>query len=106
MPAKSKSQQKLFQIVLGVRQGKIKREDVSKTVLDIVDGPMTDEQIEHFTVLKEDIMTTPQNTLGMGAVNINGGPDIVKTKHDRHLIALSEYILKHIDRSKRKYKRY
>lgn len=51
-------------------------------------------------------MTAPQNTLGMGAVNINGGPDIVKTKHDRHLIALSEYILKHIDRSKRKYKRY
>lgn len=106
MPAKSKSQQKLFQIVLAVRHGKIKREDVSKTVLDIVDGPMTNEQIEHFTVLKEDMMSTPQNTLGMGAVNINGGSDMIKSKSDRHLIALSEYILKHIDRSKRKYKRY
>lgn len=53
MPAKSKSQQKLFQLALAVRNGDLKREEVSKSVLDIVDGNMTNEQIKDFTVLEE-----------------------------------------------------
>ena len=53
MPAKSKSQQKLFQLALAVRNGDLKREKVSKSVLDIVDGNMTNEQIKDFTVLEE-----------------------------------------------------
>lgn len=53
MPAKSKAQQKLFQLALAVRNGDMKREDVSKSVLDIVDGNMTNEQIKDFTVLEE-----------------------------------------------------
>ena len=31
----------------------MKREEVSKSVLDIVDGNMTNEQIKDFTVLEE-----------------------------------------------------
>lgn len=53
MPAKSKAQQKLFQLALAVRNGDLKREEVSKSVLDIVDGNMTNEQIKDFTVLEE-----------------------------------------------------
>lgn len=53
MPAKSKAQQKLFQLALAVRNGDMKREEVSKSVLDIVDGNMTNEQIKDFTVLEE-----------------------------------------------------
>jgi hypothetical protein len=52
MPAQSKSQQRLFSMALAVRHGKLKRSDVNKSVLDIVDGDMTDEQIKHFTKLK------------------------------------------------------
>ena len=53
MPAKSKAQQKLFQLALAVRNGDMKREEVSKSVLDSVDGNMTNEQIKDFTVLEE-----------------------------------------------------
>ena len=53
MPAKSKAQQKLFQMALAVRHGDLDRSKVYKSVLDIVDSDMTDEQIKHFTVLKE-----------------------------------------------------
>lgn len=52
MPAKSKSQQRLFGMALAVRNGKMKRSDVSKSVLDIVDGDMTDQQIEDFASTK------------------------------------------------------
>ena len=52
MPAQSKSQQRLFSMALAVRHGKLKRSDVNKSVIDIVDGDMTDTQIEHFTKLK------------------------------------------------------
>ena len=48
MPSKSKAQQKLFGMVLAVRRGDIPRSDVDKEVLDIVDGKMTDKQIEDF----------------------------------------------------------
>ena len=47
MPAKSKAQQKLFCMALAVRKGDLKRSEVSQSVLDIVDGDMTNEQISH-----------------------------------------------------------
>ena len=50
MPATSKSQQRLFSMVLAVRKGKLKRTEVYKSVLDIVDSDMTDKEIEEFTV--------------------------------------------------------
>lgn len=48
MPAKSKSQQRLFGMALAVRRGEMKRGDVWKEVLDIVDSDMTDKEIEDF----------------------------------------------------------
>lgn len=53
MPATSKSQQRLFCMALAVRKGDLKRSEVSKEVLGIVDSKMTDKEIEDFTVLKE-----------------------------------------------------
>ena len=38
MPAKSKSQQRLFGMALAVRRGELKRSEVDDEVLDIVDG--------------------------------------------------------------------
>lgn len=52
MPAKSKAQQKLFGMALAVRRGELKRDEVEKEVLDIVDGDMTDKDIEDFAVTK------------------------------------------------------
>ena len=48
MPAKSKAQQELFGMALAVRRGELERSKVSKEVLDIVDGKMTDKEIEDF----------------------------------------------------------
>ena len=48
MPAKNKSQQRLFSMALAVRKGKLKRGDVYKSVLDIVDSDMTNKEIEDF----------------------------------------------------------
>lgn len=61
MPAKSKAQQRLFGMALAVRRGKMKRGEVWKEVLDIVDSDMTDKEIEDFAKtshksLKECIM--------------------------------------------------
>jgi transcriptional regulator of NAD metabolism len=53
MPSVSKSQQRLFSMALAVRKGKLKRSEVNQKVLDIVDGDMTNGQIEHYTILKE-----------------------------------------------------
>lgn len=53
MPSVSKSQQKLFCMAYAVRQGELSRKDVSKSVLDLVDSDITDEQIKDFMVLKE-----------------------------------------------------
>lgn len=53
MPAKSKSQQRLFSMALAVRKGDLPRSKVWKAVLDIVDSNMTNKEIEDFTVLKE-----------------------------------------------------
>lgn len=48
MPAKSKAQQALFGMALAVRKGEMKRNEVNKDVLDIVDGDMTNKEIEDF----------------------------------------------------------
>lgn len=52
MPAKSKSQQRLFGMAYAVRQGKLKRNEVDDSVLDIVDSDMTDKEIEDFASTK------------------------------------------------------
>jgi len=54
MPAKSKSQQRLFGMALAVRKGEMKRSDVWKEVLDIVDSDMTNKEIEDFAKTKHD----------------------------------------------------
>ena len=48
MPAKSKAQQALFGMALAVRRGEKKRSEVDDEVLKIVDGDMTDKEIEDF----------------------------------------------------------
>ena len=53
MPATSKSQQRLFSMALAVRKGKLKRTEVYKSVLEIVDSDMTNKEIEDFTKIKE-----------------------------------------------------
>lgn len=52
MPSKSKAQQKLFGMALAVRRGDMERSKVDQEVLDIVDGKMTDKQIEDFAKTK------------------------------------------------------
>jgi hypothetical protein len=52
MPATSKSQQRLFSMALAVRKGKLKRTEVYKSVIDIVDSDMTDKEIEDFTTME------------------------------------------------------
>ena len=52
MPAKSKSQQRLFGMAIAVRRGELKRSDVEDSVLDIVDSDMTDKEIEDFASTK------------------------------------------------------
>lgn len=52
MPAKSQAQQRLFGMALAVRKGEMKRSEVSQSVLDIVDGDMTDKEIEDFAKTK------------------------------------------------------
>jgi len=53
MPSKSKSQQRLFRMAWAVRKGELERSKVSKEVLNIADGDMTDQEIKEFMVLKE-----------------------------------------------------
>ena len=48
MPAKSKSQQALFGMAYAVRTGEMKRSEVSKSVLDIVDSDMSNQDIKDF----------------------------------------------------------
>lgn len=107
MPAKSKSQQRLFQMALAVRHGKLKKSEVSNSVLNIVNSEMTDEQIKHFTILKEceSGFATPMNTLGMGGVNVDGGPDLIpqkhikrnKIKHKRKMKSIKDYIIETLE---------
>ena len=59
MPSVSKRQQKLFQLVLAVRQGKLKRDDVDDSVLKIVDSDISDDKVKAFTkTLKEHLQET------------------------------------------------
>ena len=52
MPAQSKSQQRLFGMALAVRKGELERSKVSQEILDIVDGDMTNKEIEDFAKTK------------------------------------------------------
>lgn len=52
MPAKSKSQQRLFGMALAVRRGELNKSEVGDAVLDIVNSDMTDKQIEDFAKTK------------------------------------------------------
>ena len=52
MPAKSRSQQRLFGMAYAVRIGELNRSKVSKEVLDIVDGDMSTSKIKAFTKYK------------------------------------------------------
>lgn len=52
MPSKSKAQQRLFQMALAVRKGELSKSEVGDSVLSIVDGDMTNKQIEDFCVLE------------------------------------------------------
>lgn len=52
MPAQSKSQQRLFGMALAVRKGELERSKVSQEILDIVDGEMTNKEIEDFAKTK------------------------------------------------------
>lgn len=82
MPSKSKSQQRLFGMALAVRKGELKRSEVGKEVLDIVDGEMTDRQIEDFAKkrtsdrerVSEDLMGTANSeaTIPSNSITDNG----------------------------------
>ena len=52
MPAQSKSQQRLFGMALAVRKNELKKSEVSKEVLDIVNSDMTNKEIEDFASTK------------------------------------------------------
>lgn len=52
MPSKSQAQQRLFGMALAVRRGELDRSKVDKNVLEIVDGEMTDKEIEDFAKTK------------------------------------------------------
>lgn len=52
MPAKSKAQQALMGMALAVRRGEMKRNEVDKNVLDIVDSDMSTKDIEDFAKAK------------------------------------------------------
>lgn len=61
MPSTSKSQQRLFCMTYAVRKGKLKRSEVTKSVLDIADGDMTDSEIKEFMELKESYIQDFEN---------------------------------------------
>ena len=52
MPSKSKAQQALMGMALAIRRGELARSKVDKNVLDIVDGDMSDSDLEHFASTK------------------------------------------------------
>lgn len=52
MPAKSKSQQRLFGMAHAVRKGEMKKSDAPKKVRKIADSNMTDKQIKDFAKTK------------------------------------------------------
>ena len=52
MPAKSKAQQALMGMALGVRKGEMSRDEGDDKVLDIVDSDMSTKDIEDFAKTK------------------------------------------------------
>ena len=48
MPAKSSSQARLFRMAYAVRKGKLKRSDVSKSVIDLADSDISDSDLKDF----------------------------------------------------------
>lgn len=48
MPSKSQAQQALMGMAYAVRTGKMKRSEVDKTVLDIVDSDISTTDLKHF----------------------------------------------------------
>lgn len=52
MPSRSRAQQRLFGMAWAVRQGKMKKKDAPKEVLDIANSKMTDQQIHDFASTK------------------------------------------------------
>ena len=85
MPSKSESQKRLFCMAYAVRKGKLKRSEVHQSVLDIVDGDMTDQEIKDFMVkecglteyIRESLYDTPY---------ANGGK--VKFKNPNFLLVI------------------
>ena len=77
MPSKSESQKRLFCMAYAVRKGKLKRSEVHKSVLDIVDGDMTDQEIKDFMVkecglteyIRESLYDTPYANGGRVSFN-------------------------------------
>lgn len=94
MPAKSKSQQRLFSMALAVRKGELKRSDVFKSVLDIVDSDMTNKEIEDFTVLKENNnyhMKTLYDYISESTINRDAFIEKVKVAMDKAIADKSIY---------------
>ena len=52
MPSKSISQQQLFGMAWAVRKGELKRSEVSKEILDIADGDITDKELKAYASTK------------------------------------------------------
>ncbi len=90
MPSKSKSQQRLFFMVYAVRKGKISRKDVSKEVLQIVDGNMTNKQIKDFAKTKHDDL--PQKVKQQRLIRRIIRQQIQNIKIEKAYERLSKYI--------------
>ena len=54
MPSKTDSQSRAFRMAYAVRKGKLKRSEVTKSVLDIADSDMTDKQLRDFFDVEEE----------------------------------------------------
>ena len=52
MPATSKSQQRLFGMAWAVRKGELPRSEVSKEILDIADGELSDKELKLYASTK------------------------------------------------------
>lgn len=61
MPAKSDDQRRFFNLVLKVRKGETPREDVTKEILDVVDGEMSDKEVEDYAFTSNEEMVAAIN---------------------------------------------
>lgn len=102
MPSKSKSQQRLFGMALAVRRGELSRYDVGEEVLDIVDGDMTDKEIEDFAKrrtsdkehnVKESELTDDEKRILAARKNGSHIPTGISTKQeDKNLSSIERYL--------------